>query len=545
MRSNARILCPVLLLATALLAGCDPGRSDVARPPPEPLATLEVAVDAAPARMLRLTATQYRRAVGDIFGPDIVIATPLAPDLRQEGFLAVGAGRASISARGVELYEDAAFAIAEQAVAPGRRGGWCTPEQGWDADCARAILGPLARLVWRRPVTAVEVDGLLTIGLQAYDEIGDFYDALVFPIARLLQSPEFLFRVEVGQGGRLTDLELASRLAFFLWNTTPDDALLTAAEGGALATEAGLTAEIDRMLLDSRARVGVRAFFDENFGLDGLQHLSKDPMAYAHASPELGPAAREETLRTIERAFGEHLDYRTLFTSRETFVNRRLAALYDIPAPIEAGYSRVTLPADGTRAGLLGHASLLNLYAHATGSSATLRGQFVRRAILCGVIPPPPGDVDTSLPESNADAPTLRDRLTTHRENPACASCHDQMDPLGLALERFDGVGRFRVTEGGAPIDPSGEVDGIPFGDARGLGEAVAAHPDLASCLTRRMYRYATGHLETTGEDALLEVLTARFARRGHAIAGLMRDIALSPGFRQIGPPAEAEEAEQ
>lgn len=527
----------------AALAACEPGEPIRPEPvPADPLPDLAVAITPAPARLLRLTADQYRRSVRAALGEEIVIATPLEVDLRQDGFLAVGASRASISARGVELYETAAFDVAAQYTAGALP---CAPVGGWDATCAREILAPLARLIWRRTASAAEVDGLLALGAEAAAALGDFRAALAFPIARLLQSPEFLFRVEIGQDGRLTDVELASRLAFFLWSSPPDAALLDAAEAGALSSDAGLAAEVDRMLVDPRARIGVRAFFDENFGLDGLVNLPKDPTLFSHASPELGLAAREETLKVFERAFSEHLDYRSLFTSRETFVNRRLAALYDLPAPAERGFGRVELPADGPRAGLLGHASLLNLYAHATGSSATLRGQFIRRTVLCGIIPPPPGNVDTSLPESNSDAPTLRDRLLTHRENPACASCHDQMDPIGLGLERFDGVGRFRRTEGGVAIDPSGVLDGLPFADGRELGEVIAAHPDLTSCLTRRMYRYAVGHLETDGEDALLEVLTKRFARRGHAIARLMRDIALSPGFREVGPPADADEEDR
>lgn len=526
------------LISTLLLSSaCAPGDSPPVAPP-EPLPTLEVELEPAPAQMLRLTQTQYRRVVADVFGPAIVTAMPLEGDLRQEGFLAVGAGRIGVTDRGVELYEDAAFAIADQVVA----GELACAPAAWDADCARQILDPIGRRLWRRRLSPAELDELIALGAQAAETLGGFREGLAFPIARLLQSPEFLFRVEVGEGGTLTDAEYATRLAFFLWNTTPDDALLDAAEAGELATEAGRATQVDRMLLDRRAREGVRAFFNENLGLSGLREITKDPTIYAHASPELQIAAQEETLKVIERAFSENLDYRTLFTSRETFINRRLAALYDVPAPLEDGFARVTLPADGPRAGLLGHASLLILYAHATGSSATLRGQYIRRAVLCGIIPPPPGDVDTSLPESNTDAPTLRDRLATHRENPACASCHDQMDPIGLALERFDGIGRFRLTEGGAPIDPAGEVDGLPFDDAQGLGEALAGHPDLGRCLTRRMYRYATGHIETPEERRLITALTARFERQGHTIAGLMRDLALSPGFRQIGAPKEAEQ---
>lgn len=185
---------------------------------------------------------------------------------------------------------------------------------------------------------------------------------------------------------------------------------------------------------------------------------------------------------------------------------------------------------------MLTHPALLARHSHASVSSPTLRGKFVRNTLLCQPIPAPPNDVG-ELPQPSAVAPTARDRLTEHRENPACAHCHTLMDPIGLAFENFDGIGAFRTTENDATIDPSGDLDGIPFADAAGLGEALANHPRLAPCFVRNLYRYMSGHLEVPGEEATLTRLTEDFENDGQLVRALLIEVVTSDGFRRAGEP--------
>lgn len=545
-----RHLVPVLVISLALQA-CE---SD--SPPPETDAAVlpSEAPEPPSPQAWRLTRAQYVAVVQAALGDDVVVPKALEEDAAVAGFFAVGARGATISRRGVEQYEAAAYAIAEQAIAPERRDRWvpCAPTAVRDDACAEAALEAVGRRLWRVPPDAagveVDLETLVEVAGGAAAALGDFHEGLAFGLAAMLQSPRFLFRLELGEDDpeqpgrrRVTAWELASRLSFALWNAGPDEALLDAAEAGELDTREGLEAQLDRMLASPRAREGVRSFFGQLLELHELDEARKDPTVFLHAGADLAQSARDETLRMVERhVLDLDGDYRALFTTRETFLNRTLAALYDVPAPEREGLALTELPAHGARAGLLGQASFLALHAHPTASSATLRGKFVRERLLCGVIPVPPVNANTGLPEPSEDAKTLRERAAIHLEDPGCSGCHSLMDPIGLGFERFDGVGRYRESENGAPIDPSGELDGEFFGDARDLGYVVANHPDLGWCFTRHLFRYTHGRLEQDGEEALVQTLADRFAERGFRVLALLRAIVLDPSFRALGPIEEA-----
>ncbi len=191
------------------------------------------------------------------------------------------------------------------------------------------------------------------------------------------------------------------------------------------------------------------------------------------------------------------------------------------------------------RRGLMTHVSILALNSHPVSSSATLRGKFVRKVLLCGVIPAPPVDVNTALPEPSGETRTLRERVAEHLTDPGCRGCHINMDPIGLGLENYDALGQFRTHDNGALIDPTGEVDGDPFTDAVDLGRALHDADALAPCLVRSVYRYATGHMEEPGEAAMLENLDARFEANGYRVLDLMMDVIVSPGFRTAVPASD------
>ncbi|MCK6521639.1 DUF1592 domain-containing protein [Myxococcota bacterium] len=530
-----RLLIPLLSLSCA-------------EPPPTttpPVVRGDAPAVAAPAPTLRrLTSTQLHNSLRDLFGDELALPTSLEPDEESAGLRSVGAAVTSISPRGVEQYEAAAFFVADQVMAEGAlRDAWvpCEPVATADDACAGLALSGLGERLWRRPLTESELSVLVSLSSEAASTLGDFYAGLSYGLAAMLQSPYFLYRVELGQededgARRFMGYELASRLSFFLWNTAPDAALLEAAAAGELETEAGRLAQIDRMLADDRARQGVRDLFTEIYHLYELDDLSKDPNIFEHMSAQVGPSAREETLLGVEYlTFEAQADMRDLFTTRRTFLDRTLAAIYGVPAPAREGFAETMLPADGPRRGLLGQVSTLALHAHAVSTSVTRRGLFVREVLLCQEMPQPPADVDTSIPEATEDAPTMRERVERHLTDPACAGCHAMTDPIGLGLEQFDGIGRFRTAENGATIDPSGELDGAAFTDALGLGAALAAHPAATSCLVETVYTYAWGHAPDDAEDPTVDWFLEGFTLTEHRLLALLRDIAASEAFRAAG----------
>lgn len=523
-----------ITVALLLFTGCQaegtkvPDTLDVG-PPPQ--------VEAPAPVLLRLTQQQYTHCVADLFGPSVVVPSGLEPDSQNDGLVALGSSYSSVSPLGAERYADAAFSIAKQAVEQAGIGPDCSLET---EGCLREFAQSMGGRVWRRPLVAEELDVLVSLGQQAQSALVDSKSSLETVLATLLQSPYFLYRVEVGGGAEgashLTDFELASRLSFFLWNTMPDDELLAAAIGGQLAGPDELAAQVDRMLSDPRARQGVRNFFAEWLDLYRLDELTKDPNVFKHFAPELGSMAREETLLVAEDlVFEKNADMREFLTTRTTFASRRLAAIYNAPSSVLEGFGPIEFPLDSSRRGFLGHVSFLALNAHAVSSSPTLRGLFVRERLLCHTIPAPPANVNTAIPAVSTTAKSLKERLQVHMEDPSCSPCHLAMDPIGFGLENFDGVGRFRLLDNGVPIDASGNIDGEPFANAAELAEDIAEHPDYARCLVRKLYTYASGRHLGDGEGAMVDWLVASFEAKGRRFLGLMRDMALSKQFRSRG----------
>lgn len=487
----------------------------------------------------RLSQLQYRNTIRDLVGAEVVVPPQLEPDVSVDGQVSIGSARSTFSPLGVERFESAALKIADQAMNNPKVAGRlisCKPAKVDDAACMKTFVREFGKKAWRRPLTPAEEDRVADVGLAAAVTQGTFKQGALYAMAALLQSPNFLFRVELGRGGAFDDWEMASRLSYFLTNTTPDDELLAAAERGELTAEAGLRAQAERLMEQPAAREAVRNFFAEIYQLYALDSLSKDTTVFTFMDAELGPAAREETLALIEYiVFEKDADFRSFFTTTETFVNRRLAALYEVAAPVTDGFGRVTLPSKLRRRGFLGHVSFLAQQAHPLSTSAVLRGRFVRTALLCGEVPPPPADLNTGIPEPSANARTLKERSLIHQKEPFCAGCHSLMDPIGLGFENFDAIGRWRKQDNGAEIDPRGEIDGTPYADAWSLAGVVAKHPDVPYCLTRSAFRYATGHVEALGETDFLTVLTAWFAQSGYRIKPLFIELASSRAFRTAG----------
>jgi hypothetical protein len=501
----------------------------------------------------RLSEEQYRNIIADVFGADIVVGGRFEPELRKDGLLSIGESQVSISQAGLEQYRAVALSVASQVTDQNHRGLLlpCKPrsEHAADQACALQIISAVGPYLYRRTLSPEETNALVGVAVDAASRLNDFYAGVEIGLADMLLSPDFLFRTEtvepdpdVPGGFRLDAFSKASRLSFFLWNSAPDKALLTAAERGELNSASGLRRQVDRMLASERLASGVRAFFVDMLGFDDFATLAKDPLIYPKFSAKAAADVPEQTLRTIvDHLLVQRGDYRDLFTTRKTFLTRTLGALYGIPVDdnVPNGFpSRwidYEFPAGDPRAGILAQASFVSLHSHPGRSSPTLRGRAMRELLLCQKIPDPPGDVDFSLfNDPNSPHKTARERLTAHRSAPACAGCHKLMDPIGLGLEHFDSAGGFRETENGAPIDTSGELDGVHYSDAATLGKAVHDDPATTSCVVNRMYAYATGQEVPRDARVFLKELEQNFAAKGYRVPDLMRQIATSASFYQV-----------
>jgi len=502
----------------------------------------------APATLRRLTVSQYQNSVRDLLGAAITTPTDLEPDSAISGFASIAAARVALSAHATEQFETAALALSHQALADTATRSTlvkCTPAGPTDAACASQFVTSFGRRAWRRPLTTDEVTRYAGIATNAGGVLKDFYSGLEYAIAGILQSPHFLYREELGAPDAadasrrvFQSYELATRLSYFLWNSTPDDALLDAAAAGKLATDEGLRAEAERLLASPRAHDATQSYFGELLHLSDLDDLPQLPTVYPQMSATLGASMRSETLHVLDDVTmnGDN-DFRQLFDSRTTYVNSELAKLYGLPNPGGTGLVKTTLPDSSGRSGLLGQASFLALNAHAESSSPTRRGKFIREVLLCQSIPPPPPNVDTKLPADMACGTqrTMRQKLEVHRQAAACVTCHAMMDPVGLGLENFDGIGAYRTMDAGQTIDASGDLDGTKFADSRSLGTVLKNHTDLGSCAARSIFRYATGHVEIASEEVLIDALATKLSADGYRFRSLLVALVSSAGFRYGG----------
>jgi hypothetical protein len=519
------------------------------------VASSEPVSPGAPAIARRLTPDQYRRVIADVFGPSIKVDGRFEPGVRDDGLLAVGAGHVGITGTGMEQYDAMARGVAAQVVSEEHRRALiaCAPQRGDAPDdaCARRFFTRVGALLYRRPLSPSELKNSVLIANLAARALQSFYAGLQMSLAGMLDSPQFLFRQELAEadpdqagGYRLDAYSKASQLSFFLWNAGPDARLLAAAQSGQLNTRAGLETEVDRMLESPRLEAGLRAFFSDMLQFDLFDTLAKDAKIYPKWTVSVSRDAQEQTLRTIvDHVMVQRGDYRDLFTTRRTFLTPLLGSIYRVPIPQNVDHWQPYEFAQGDpRAGILAQASFVALHSHEGLSSPTLRGKALRELLLCEPVPAPPGNVNLSGAQDTHDPHfrTMRDRLTAHRTDPTCAGCHKNIDPMGLALENFDSDGSYRTMENGQPLDTSGELDGIAFNDAPGLGRAMRDNPATSACLVRRMYSYATGRGASRRDMPWIRYLEKSFAADGYRPLDLMRRIAVSPNLYRVNVPVPA-----
>jgi hypothetical protein len=379
----------------------------------------------------------------------------------------------------------------------------CNPARpAEETACARKILSTLARRAYRRPVLDKDIRALMDV-YEAGREGDDFDAGIRAGLSRILVGPEFLLRVErdpanaaPGSIHRVTDLELASRLSFFLWSSIPDDELLTAAEQGRLKDPAVLDAQVRRMLRDPKSRTLITSFAGQWLYLRNLAAARPDSGIFTEFDSSLRDAFRQETELFVESTLREDQSVLRMLDADYTFLNERLAKHYGIPNVYGSHFRRVALgPEFDARRGLLGQGSLLTVTSYANRTSVVLRGKWVLENILGAPPPPPPPNIPALERNGAIGKLPLRQLMEAHRANPVCAVCHSRMDPLGFALENFDAIGQWRTADAGTPIDASAVVpDGTKFDGPAGLRKVLLSRPEqFAGTVIERLLTYALG----------------------------------------------------
>ncbi|AKF04922.1 DUF1592 domain-containing protein [Sandaracinus amylolyticus] len=504
------------------------------------------------APMRRLSNAEYLHTLRDLF-PGVTPAVPELPEDTEVGGFENDARSLGPSDVRVSRWEDIAFRYAgEVTSSPDRLAAFlpCAPgagDAGAQRACGETLVRDFGRRAYRRPLSDQEVERYVAF-FESQREAIDFAAAVQLTTMALLQSPWFLYRIELpGEGGGdgvvpLDGYQLASRLSYFLWESTPDDALLEAAARGELATDAQLEAQARRMLDDGRAREAVVDFHRQWLDFDRIEmdeHQGRVPELYPTWNETLRQAVRDEQDRFVEGVlFDGEGTLRALLTSRTAYVNGPLASLYGVNGPGDATtWEEVTLPHD-QRAGLLTRAGFLASHAHSGNGSPPLRGVFVMERLLCEPRPSPPPDADLTPPVVRpGEEPRTNRQLFEERTSPAgCIACHTRIDGFGFGFEHYDAVGGYRELDHGLPVDASGNLTGTdvdgPYVGAIELSEALAESARVEVCATRMWMRYALGRAPEREDECLTSRLARSFHESGGDVRALMVDIVTSPEFR-------------
>ena len=497
--------------------------------------------------MRRLTRSQYNNTIHDLLGMAGDPAGEFGVDEEEGGFASNSV--APLEDLQIEKYQQAAGDLAEKAVANLGSLMRCAPGTAEPA-CVDQFLRGFGRRVYRRPLTDQEIaryQALFDTGRAG----GDLSSGVSLVLTAMFQSPNFLYRIELGDpasagkdGVQLTPWEVGTRLSFFLTNSTPDDALLGAAEAGKLKTPEGIAAEAQRLLTSPKSRDTLISFYEQWLQVDDLLTVEKDAKAYPDYNPVVRAAMRDEVLEFVDQVTRQgDGKLATLLTTNTSYFRGPLYPIYGMGMASNAGGSilkKIDLPVD-QRAGIFTLAGLMAKHGHADQSSPVGRGYLISSRVLCQVPPPPPPGVDNNVPAADPNVST-RVRFEKHRTKPECASCHALMDPLGVSFEIYDGVGRYRTMDGSKAVDATSELKGTkasdgPTKNAVDLMHKLATAEETQACFAKQMFRYAFGREEST-HAADVQILNEGQAALGKSgrIPDLMVAIATAPGFRNRIP---------
>ena len=512
----------------------------------------------APKQVLRrLTHSQYNNTVRDLLGDYSRPADRFPPEDFVNGF------KNQLRTQGMPpLLAEAYGAAAEKLALNAFRAGDvhallpCKPTSARDVRCRDQFVQSFGLRAFRRPLSGVELRRYAALFTAQAAKTGQFLEGARIVVEAMLQSPKFLFHVESraeagSTGGGFRDYEVASRLAYFLWDTMPDRRLFEAAANGELRTADGIERLARSMLDQPSARQAVDEFFAQWLRFDRVLGSVKDRRRFPEFTPELAAMMVQETRMLLDNLVWKDGNFMEAFTADYSFLNADLASLYGMPAP-SGEFELVRFPADSHRSGLLGHASFLASNAGPVETSPTARGIFIREQLLCQHVPNPPPGVNTQVPEPTADRPLARrQRMQAHVENPTCASCHRLMDPIGFGLENYDASGRWRDTEAiefeisGArgkvasktielPIDAKGEIAGLAssaFSEPGAIGRLLGESRACQECIVKQLFRYAFGRMETTADRETVRSTFAAFRESRFRFKELLIALVRTPQF--------------
>ncbi len=405
----------------------------------------------------------------------------------------------------------------------------CVPTGAQDTACMRSFIESFGRRAFRRPLAVEEVDAYAALAKLYTDQTGSFDEGACVVLRAMLQAPEFVYRVEIGAGTdepgvfRLNSFEVATRLSYFLWGTTPDDSLLDLAANNGLGTPDAVRGAAEKMLADPRARERFDRFHAMWLGYFSLPH-----------APELTSAMRIETRLLIDQVlFDDKSSWYDLFTATGSYINDLLASNYGLPAPGSSEHVWVDYGASG-RQGLLSQGSFLSVAGKFGDTSPTQRGKLIRTRLMCQAIPPPPANVNVDEPPSDPNSNCKVDRYAAHRNDPACVDCHKLMDPVGFGLENYDQRGAFRTNDLNEPdciIDGAGDVDGILFKGPAELSNALIDADLLDACAVTQVYRLAMGHREQNEDMPVIDLLSQSFRDDDHRFDQLVLALVSQESF--------------
>jgi hypothetical protein len=415
----------------------------------------------------------------------------------------------------------------------------CRPTGKADDACARKIISGLARRAYRQPVNDQDLQDLLAL-YRAGNEEGGFEAGIGLALQGILTDTSFLFRVEKdpakvtpGKAYPVSDLELASRLSFFLWSSIPDEELLTLAEHGKLRKPGVLDQQVRRMLQDPRSEALIDNFVGQWLYLRNMRLVHPDPDTYPEFNDNLRKAFQQETKLFFESMFREDRSIIDLLTADYTYLNERLARHYGIPNVYGSDFRRVKIT-DENRKGLLGQGSVLTVTSYPTRTAPTLRGKWLLENIMGTPPPPPPPNVPALKEDKKVQNVTMRERMEQHRTNPVCASCHSRMDPLGFAMENFDAVGKWRTTVGDAAIDASGAMpDGTKFIGPAELRRALLGQSEqFVHTFTEKLLTYALGRGTEHSDAPAIRAITRESAAADYRWSAIISGIVKSTPFQ-------------
>jgi hypothetical protein len=495
------------------------------------------------APLRRLTRVEYNNTVRALLNDTSNPASQFEPDTLADGFTN-NADTQNVGTTLAGEYLAAAEALSVTATKDLPTLLGCNPALGETA-CLRSFIQQFGQRAWRRPLTPQEIDHVA--GVYATGRVSfDIPTSTQMVVQTFLLSPYFLYRVELGVPAAgaavlsLTSWEMASRLSYFLLGSMPDSALFAAAQQDALRTSQQVSAQAQRLVSTPGTAAPDRfaQFFTEWLHLINIDTVQKDVVAFPSFTPSLGPLLRQETETFVKRTlFGGPGDLVTLLTAPYTYAPPEVVQLYG--APPAAADGRVTLNPK-QRAGLLTQPAFLATFAKASSTDPVRRGKFIWEGLFCGAVPPPPANLVITAPMIPPGT-TTRQAFEAHRASPACAACHRVMDPIGLTLENFDALGRWRDTENGVPIDVSGKLAGTdvdgPFVGPVELAQKLAASQGVANCVVRQFFRFGFGRYDTADDAPTTDSLTGQFRTGKENMLDLAVSMTQVPAFLQLPVP--------